>query len=236
MSALLAHQGHHVVTMARSTGVDLTTGSGLDAALEGADAVIDVSNIDTINRAKSISFFTAAATNLAQAAERAGVSHIVLLSIVGVDRIPFGYYEGKLAQENALRAGTVPVTVLRATQFFEFAGTNLARVPGPVAFIPRMLTQPIASSEVADVLAELTTAPDAATTAGSTLELAGPEVHELVNLARRVSKARRMRKLVIPITLPGAAGRPMATGALLPEGDGYRRGAVTLGEWLAEVR
>lgn len=229
----LADTGHDAVVLARSTGVDLATGAGLDAALDGVDAVVDVTNIDTINRAKATEFFTAAAANLARASENAGVGHIVLLSIVGVDRIPFGYYEAKLAQERALQDGAVPVTVLRATQFHEFADQNLGRLVGPLAVIPRMRMRPVASSEVADELVQLaTTIQDAATE--PLVELAGPEQLELVDLARRVSKSRRMRKLVLPITLSGAAGRPMASGALLPTGD-HRTGSITFDDWLAST-
>src|SRR5690606_10511122 len=116
-------------------------------------------------------------------------SRLVLLSIVGVDRIPFGYYEGKLAQEHVARAGDVPVTVLRATQFHEFADQNLRRVAGPIALIPRMRMRPVASSEVADALVRLGVSAEDAPR--EIMELAGPEQLELVDLARRVSKARR---------------------------------------------
>src|SRR5690606_31297105 len=130
VSEKLAAAGHDVVILARSRAVDLATGEGLDAALTGVDTVTDVINIGTISRAKATEFFTATAQNLARAAKHARVKHVVLLSIVGVDRIPFGYYEAKLAQERALQAGAVPVTVLRATQFHEFADQNLGRVAG----------------------------------------------------------------------------------------------------------
>lgn len=231
--ARLRDAGHDVTSLSRREGVDLITGDGLDAALTGADTVIDCSNVDTLSKPKAVEFFTTVARNIGTAASKAGVSHIVVLSIVGVDRIPFGYYEGKFAQEQEYRRNGVPVTILRATQFFEFAETNLARVPGPFAVIPRMLSQPIASSEVTSVLIELATASAPKSAAESIVELAGPEQHQLVDLARRVSKARRMRKLVIPVTLPGAAGRPMATGALRPEGNDYRRGTITFDEWLS---
>lgn len=233
--ARLKDAGHDVTSLSRAEGVDLVTGDGLDAALAGAETVIDCSNIDTLSKPKAVEFFSAVARNVGAAASTAGVSRIVVLSIVGVDRIPFGYYEGKLAQEQEYRASGVPVTVLRATQFFEFAETNLARVPGPFALIPRMLTQAVASSEVTGALIELATTPEPKPAGESIVELAGPEQHQLVDLARRVAKARRMRKLVIPVSVPGAAGRPMATGALRPEGDAYRRGTITVAEWLSNA-
>lgn len=233
--ARLRDAGHEVASISRREGVNLLTGDGLDAALAGADAVIDCSNVDTLSKPKAVEFFSTVARNLGAAASTAGVSRIVVLSIVGVDRIPFGYYEGKFAQEQEYRGSGVPVTILRATQFFEFAETNLARVPGPFAPIPRMLTQAVASSEVAGLLIELATTPAPKPEDESIVELAGPEQHQLVDLARRVAKARGMRKLVIPVTLPGAAGRPMATGALRPEGDDYRKGTITFDEWLPAI-
>lgn len=229
----LSEAGVDAVSISRRDGVDLVSGEGLDDALVGVDTVIDVSNVNTIARAKAMGFFSAGAGNLATAAARAGVSRIIVLSIVGVDRIPFGYYEAKLAQEKTLRAGSVPVTVLRATQFHEFADQNLGRVSGPLAVIPRMRMRPVASSEVADELVRLALSPgDAA--AAELVELAGPEQLELVDLARRVSRARRLRKLVVPMRVPGAAGAPMASGALLPQGD-HVTGSLTFDDWLTQT-
>ncbi|MBX3094273.1 MAG: NAD(P)H-binding protein [Cryobacterium sp.] len=235
VAARLRDAGHDVASISRREGVNLLTGDGLDAALAGADAVIDCSNVDTLSRSKAVEFFSTVARNVGAAASTASVSRIVVLSIVGIDRIPFGYYEGKLAQEQEYRASGVPLTILRATQFFEFAETNLARVPGPFALIPRMLTQAVASSEVAGVLIDLATTPAPKPRGEAIVELAGPEQHQLVDLARRVARARRMRKLVIPVTLPGAASRPMATGALRPEGDDYLKGTITFTEWLSNT-
>src|SRR5690606_10768407 len=106
--AQLSGTEHVAVPLSRAHGVDLVTGRGLAEALADVDTVIDVSNVDTLSRAKAIEFFTTAACNLTAAASQAGVSRLILLSIVGVDRIPFGYYEGKLAQENVARASSVP--------------------------------------------------------------------------------------------------------------------------------
>lgn len=236
--ARMRDSGVEVVSLSRGEGVDLVTGEGLDTALVGVDTVVDVSNVATLSRAKAIEFFTTATGNLTAAAARAGVSQLIILSIVGVDRIPFGYYEGKLAQENAARASGVPTTILRATQFHEFAEQNLGRVPGPIALIPRMRVASVASSEVADELVRLATfaSPDAAASVDSIVEFAGPETLELVDLARRVARVRRMRTLVIPLTLPGAAGRPMASGALLPQGDDCRTGTITFTDWLSPTR
>ncbi len=148
--------GAEPVVIARSTGVDLTTGTGLEEALAGVDAVIDVSNIVTQSRRRATEFFEASTRHLLRAEERRGVGHHVLLSIVGIDRVGLGYYQAKLAQEEFVRHSEVPWTILRATQFHEFAAQMLG--DGPVALIPSMLSQPVAAQEVADELVRLATA------------------------------------------------------------------------------
>jgi uncharacterized protein YbjT (DUF2867 family) len=223
----LAVAGHEPVVLARSLGMDLTTGTGLDDALAGAAAVIDVSNVTTSKMAKSVAFFTAATEHLLAAGDRAGVRRHVALSIVGVDRVDFGYYEGKRRQEDLVLAAPVSSSVLRATQFHEFAGQILARSRGPLAVVPRMRVQPIAVLEVADALVALGTGQDV----GLAPELAGPEEHELVDLARRLLRARGRRRLVIPFRMPGPGGRAMAEGGLLPTAPGPR-GTQTFAQWL----
>lgn len=221
--------GHEPVVLARSRGIDVVTGDGLAGALEGVDAVVDVTNVTTLSRRAAVRFFAAASSRLARAAAEAGVRHVVTLSIVGVDRVGLGYYQAKLLQEKVALAGPVGATVQRATQFHEFVDQTLARVPGPLALTPRMRMQPVAAADVAGRLVELAEGPPR----GMAADLAGPEVHELVDLARTVSAARGLRRPVVPLRLPGATGRAMATGGLLPTGPGPR-GSVTFTAWLAE--
>lgn len=228
--AALEREGHTPVVIARSQGVDLVSGRGLGPALEGVTAVVDTSNVTTTSRRGSVEFFARATANLLDQATRAGVQHLVVLSIVGIDRVDFGYYEGKRRQEELVRAGSVPHTILRATQFHEFGQQLLDRMPGPVAVVPRMRSQPVAASEVADALVRLTTGP----ALGDAPELAGPEVHDMVDLVRRQVRHNGDRRLVVPARLPGAVGRAMAGGGLLPTGPGPR-GSVTFDEWLAGV-
>ncbi len=227
--AALTGAGHDPVVLTRSRGVDLTSGAGLAESLHGVDAVVDVSNVITASRRVSVAFFTSSTRTLLAAGRRAGVAHHVALSIVGVDRVRVGYYAGKVAQEELVLAGPVPATVLRATQFHEFTGRVLARVRGPLAVVPRMRIQPVAAREVADALAELAVSESA----GRRVDLAGPAERELVELARRLLQARRARRRVLAVRLPGAAGRGMAGGALLPAGPGPR-GRQSFEEWLAD--
>ena len=128
--------GHEVVVVTRSAGADLVTGDGLDAALAGVEAVIDATNVASSGKRASSEFFEATARTLMRTAAVAGVRHIVALSIIGIDRVPYGYYQGKLRQEEVLQESPVPVSILRAAQFHEFAGQYLATVPGPVVPAP----------------------------------------------------------------------------------------------------
>jgi len=218
--------GDTPVVLARSTGVDLTTGRGLDQALAGAAVVIDVSNITTTRRTKAVAFFEAATSHLLAAGQRAGVAHHIALSIVGVDRINFGYYIGKQRQEDLVLSRPVPATILRATQFHEFAAQMLAR-RGPVVLAPRMLSQPVAAREVARALVSLARAEPA----GIAPDLAGPQPETMPAMIRQLAKAQGSHRPILSVRLPGAAGKAMAQGALLPAGEAVR-GRLTFAEWL----
>lgn len=225
--AALKEAGHRPQVIARSTGVDLTTGRGLGQALDGVERVIDTSNITSISRSKAVAFFETAAKHLLRAEQAAGVSHHVVLSIVGIDRVDYGYYAGKRAQESAAEASGVPCSVLRATQFHEFAAQMLQR-GGPFAIAPRMRCQPVAAREVAQALVDLALgAPQ-----GLAPELAGPEERDMVQMVRQLHRARGGRRPVLPLKMPGKAGKSMLAGALLPTGPGPR-GKVTFDEWVA---
>ncbi|WP_424937664.1 MULTISPECIES: SDR family oxidoreductase [Bacteria] len=222
-----AERGHDVVPLSRRSGADVLTGAGLDAALAGADAVIDVTNITTLSAKKSTAFFTTATANLLAAEAAAGVGHHVALSIVGIDGIDALYYAGKLAQERAVAAGSVPFTIARATQFHEFAGQLLAAMAGPVAVLPRTLMRPVAAREVGAHLVSVAEggpvrrAPD----------LVGPRDEALIDLARRQLAFDGVRRRVLGLRLPGAYGKGLASGALRG-GPEAVQGAITFDEWL----
>jgi uncharacterized protein YbjT (DUF2867 family) len=226
----LRSAGHDPIVIARSTGADLLTGAGLDAALTGVDAVIDATNVKSTTKRGSASFFEATARTLARAAEAAGARHIVALSIIGIERVPYGYYQGKLRQEQVLRQSAVPVSVLRAAQFHEFAGQYLATMPGPVVLVPRWRAQPVSAREVGQALAAIAAADPVPMS-----ELAGPREEIMADMVRQVIRARGDRRAVVEVRVPGAAGKAMASGAGLPDRPGLR-GAQTFGDWLAEQR
>lgn len=226
----LRSAGHQPVILARAEGVDLIQNTGLDAALNGVEVVIDVADARTTSAKAARAFFGTATANLLTAAQRHGVRHHIVLSIVGVDRVGLGYYQGKLRQEELVQASAVPWTILRATQFHEFAGQILAQVPGPVAIIPKMRSQPIAVSEVAAHLCTLATGEPQQMAP----ELAGPRVESVADMARGLIRRRGQRRPVISLRLPGSAGKAMAGGALLPTQPGPR-GRQTYADWLAAL-
>ena len=228
--AAARERGDDVLLLARSEGVDLLSGEGLAARLAGVDAVVDTTNVASQRRAVAEEFFGTVSRHLLAAEEAAGVRHHVVLSIVGIDDVPTGYYQGKQVQERTVAAGGVPWTVLRATQFHEFAEQVLGFVRvGPFAFVPRMLSQPVSAREVGAHLVDLAHGP----ALGQAPELAGPERLQMVELARRVAARAGGRPRVVPVRLPGAAGRAMREGTLCPVADGPR-GVVTFDDWLRE--
>ncbi len=223
----LRGNGHEAVALARSTGVELVSGKGLAGALAGTDAVIDVSNIATTRGPVAAEFFEATARNLTRAGAEAGVRHVVALSIIGVDRVPFGYYRGKLRQEEVLAGSPVPVTILRAAQFHEFPVQYLARSSRGLVVVPKWRAQPVAAREVAAELAALATG-----TPAPMSELAGPREENMADLLRRVLAARGERRRVIELRIPGSGGKAMAAGGGLP-GPGARLGTQTFAGWLS---
>lgn len=228
-AAALERDGHEVVRISRSVGVDLMTGAGLDEALTGADAVVDAISAPPTDREKTTEYFGATTRNLLAAEHRAGVRHHVLLSIVGIHGIEGNaHYVGKREQERLVAEGPVPWTVVPATQFHDFA----AMVAGwtehdGVATIAPLLVQPIAPDDIAEVLAEVATGQPQ----GRYVDVAGPEPQDLVDMARRTLEARGRRVKLIP-TWDGVFGLSMAGNVLLPS-ENARIAATTFDDWLA---
>ncbi|MET0779934.1 MAG: SDR family oxidoreductase [Microbacterium sp.] len=226
--AAARERGHDVVVLTRGNGVDLVAGTGAADALDGTDAVIDVASVTTLDAGESVAFFEATTRTLLAAEVEAGVRHHVALSIVGIDRAPEGYYAGKVAQERLVENGDVPWTILRATQFHEFAAQVYERAKiGPFHVAPKMRTQPIAAREVGEHLVSRAEAEPA----GRTRDLAGPREESLVHMVRELARARGSRAWIPAIPLPGASGRAQRDGSLLPGPDALL-GRQTYAEWL----
>jgi uncharacterized protein YbjT (DUF2867 family) len=153
----LRSTGHDVVAASRSSGVDAVTGAGLTDALAGANVLVDVTNAPSSGAGSVMSFFTASATNLVEAARRSGVGHYVVLSIVGVDGLPDNdYFQAKVAQERIVAESAIPYSIVRATQFVEFTDQITASLTdGDVVRVPDALIQPIPADEVAAEIARV---------------------------------------------------------------------------------
>ncbi len=213
---LAQRSGHDVVALTRASGVDLMVASTLDGLLTGVNSLIDVSNSSKFTRRAATHFFTTATTNLTNEAERAHVGHYVSLSIVGIDRAStYGYYRAKLAQEKVVTQSAVPTSLVRATQFHEFASQILARVRvGPVAFVPHMKVQTVAARSVAELLIEIATNDPLP----EICEVAGPDIIDIVSNARDIAQ-RRDGPRVIALPVIGSFARSVNEGVLLPSSD-----------------
>lgn len=217
VSALSQAAGHEVIGISRSSGLDLLAPVGLNEALDGVDAVIDVTQSPSLDETSATAFFETVSTNLGRAAGQAGVQRTVVLSVIGADNSPdYGYYTAKVAHENATRKSAPGPVVLRATQFHEFAGQMLDwNRDGDITRIIDVPTQPVDSGEIARMLLELAAAQTAVDT-----ELAGPQVEQLVNQVQRLVIHRGANLTVEAI--PGPAS--MAVGSMLPGPSALIRG------------
>ncbi|GAA5151788.1 NAD(P)H-binding protein [Microbacterium pseudoresistens] len=221
--------GHEPVAISRRSGVDLLSGAGLTGVMQDASAVIDASATSSTSAKESIAFFTTVSRNLLTAEREAGVPHHVAISIIGAAGVDANYYAGKAAQERLLEAEPGGWSLLRTTQFHEFARQLVAHGRlGPLQAVPTMRSQPIAAAEVAAELVAIATGDPR----GIEPELAGPKEERMADLVRRYLAATGQRRPVIEVPIPGPWGRGMRDGSLLP-GAGARLGRQTFDEWLA---
>jgi uncharacterized protein YbjT (DUF2867 family) len=226
---VLGEHGHDVVPISRTHGVDVISGDGLDDALVGVESVVDAATGPSPEQQAATEFFVTSAENLQEAGRRAGVQRIVVVSIINTDRLEGGYSIAKVAHEQALLSGPVPVRVLRAAQFHEFVGQLVEwGTQGDVAYLPRMRTQLVAARTVAEALAELAADPDSAP--GPTLEIAGPREERLVEMARLLVAKRGQSLRAEEVSDPVDDDANMS-GVLLP-GPQARLAGPTFTEWL----
>jgi uncharacterized protein YbjT (DUF2867 family) len=228
---VLEAQGHDVVAMSRSTGVDVVTGDGLAEALAGVEAVVDAATGPSPEQEVATEFFTAAARNLQEAGERAGVRRIVVVSIIACDRFSGGYGAAKVAHEQAMLSGPIPVRVLRAAQFHEFVAQLVEwGRQGDVSLVPKMRTQLVAARTVAEALADLATGPEGPAT--PIPEVAGPREESLVDMATLLATRRGDPVRIEGVSDPADPDRDLyESGALLPGPNAVLAGP-TFEEWL----
>jgi uncharacterized protein YbjT (DUF2867 family) len=231
---VLEQQGHEVVAMSRSRGVDIVTGDGLAEALPGVESIIDVATGPSPDKDIATEFFTTAARNLQEAGERAGVRRIVVVSIIGIDRLSGGYSAAKLAHERASLAGPIPACVLRAAQFHEFVEQLMQwGRQGDVVYVPRMRTQLVAARTVAEALADLAVAPEPVHVAERPFpEIAGPREEDFVAVAKLLASRRGDTARIEGASNPDDPDSVLSeNGALLP-GPHATLAGPTFEEWL----
>jgi uncharacterized protein YbjT (DUF2867 family) len=230
LAAVLEAQGHEVVPMSRSTGVDVVVGDGLAEALAGVDCIVDAATGPSPEQEPATKFFETAALNMQQAGEAAGVQRIVVVSIIGCDRFSTGYNAAKVAHERATLSGPIPARVLRAAQFHEFVGQLVEwGTQGDVSYVARMRTQLIAARSVADELARL--AIEREFSPGAISEVAGPREESLVEMAKLLVARRADTVTIEPGSDPGDPDGLYEKGALLPGPEATLAGP-TFEEWL----
>lgn len=223
----LTEAGHDASGHSLSTGVDLLTGDGLADAVRGADVVVNTSNSPTFDEA-SVDFFRTSVTNLLAAARAAGVKHLVTLSIVGADKAPeLVYYQAKVLQEDLVKAGPIPYSIVRATQFMEFVAPTMQwTTDGDVVRLPSTPIQPISAAEVAAVVAEVA----AGAPLQGTRNIGGPDVFALDELGRITLDATGDHRHVV--TDPTAGLFALVKGDVLTTPEGADLAPTHYVDWL----
>jgi uncharacterized protein YbjT (DUF2867 family) len=227
--------GHGVVAISRAQGVDVITGNGLAAALDGVDAIIDTATGPSPEQQAATEFFTTAAGNLQQAGSRAGVPRMVVVSIIGTDKYTAGYGAAKMAHERAALAGPIPARILRAAQFHEFVAVLMTwGRQGDVVYLPNMRTQLVAARTVAEGLAALALAPaPRSAAAGAPIaEIAGPREEYLPAMAELLAARRGDPVKIEAVSNPADPDDALnSDGALLP-GPHATLAGPTFAQWL----
>ena len=229
--ARLREQGHEAVPASPDTGVNTLTGEGLAQVLTGAAVVIDVSNSPSFEDAAVLKFFETSTSNLLAAEAAAGVGHHVALSVVGSDRAPdSGYLRAKIAQEKLIRTSSIPYSIVRATQFFEF----LKRIAdeatdGNTVRIAPVLFQPIAAEDVAKAVARVAVSAPV----NGIVEIAGPQQFRFDEFIRLGLAARQDPRVVVADPHAQYFGTELGERTLVPGADA-RLGEIRFEEWLGK--
>jgi uncharacterized protein YbjT (DUF2867 family) len=234
---ILVERGHDVVPIARSAGVDVITGDGLEEALAGVETIIDTATGPSPDEESATEFFSTSARNLQRAGAQAGAERIVVVSIIGIDKFKHGYNAAKLAQERALLEGPLPVRIVRAAQFHEFVEPLVGwTISDGVARVPEMQTQLVAARVVAETLADA--AEETETENGKITEVAGPRAERLADVARALFASRgdstEVREARESVLVPAgdSDAKAYAEGAALPN-EGAKLAGPSFDEWLA---
>jgi uncharacterized protein YbjT (DUF2867 family) len=228
----LREQGHEAIAASPNSGVNTLTGEGLAEALKGASVVVDVSNAPSWEDAAVMNFFETSTRNLLAYEAAAGVGHHVALSVVGTERLlESGYFRAKIAQENLIKASSIPYSTVRATQFYEFVkGISDFSTRGNEVHLPSALIQPMAADDVASEVGRIATG----SPVNGIVEVGGPEQFRLDELIRRGLAARKDPRKVVADPQATYYGIKVTERALVPESNA-RLGKIRFDEWLAQA-
>jgi uncharacterized protein YbjT (DUF2867 family) len=227
----LRDNGQEVVAAAPSAGVNSLTGEGLADALKGASVVVDVTNSPSWEDAAVLKFFETSTRNLLAYGAAAGVRHHIALSVVGTERmLESGFFRAKLAQESLIKASSIPYSIIRATQFFEFVNkiADLS-MEGNTVRLPPVLFQPMAADDVAAAIAGFAIG----SPLNAMVEIGGPEQFHLDEAVRRDLAARKDPREVIADPRARYYGIEVSERTLVP-GEGARLGQTRFNDWLKQ--
>jgi uncharacterized protein YbjT (DUF2867 family) len=227
----LREHGHEAIPAAPNTGVNTLTGEGLAEVLKGASAVVDVSNSPSWEDAAVLNFFETSTHNLLTYGAAAGVRHHIALSVVGTDRLSeSGYFRAKIAQEKLIQESSIPYSIVRATQFFEFLKglADISMVADRV-HLPPVLFQPMAADDVASGVASVAVAQPV----NGMVEIGGPEQFRVDELVRRRLASLKDPREVIADSNARYSGAKITEKTLVP-GNDARLGHTTFENWLTQ--
>jgi len=229
--AKLGGHGHEAVAAAPNTGVNSLTGEGLAEAFAGASVVVDVTNSPSFEEAAVLEFFETSTRNLLEAEAAAGVGHHVALSIVGADRVPdSGYLRAKVAQEKLITGSSIPYSIVRATQFFEFVGRIADEATeGDTVRLPPVLFQPMAADDVAAAVGRVAVAEPL----NGVVEVGGPEAFRFDELVRHALTARQDPRTVVADPAAPYFGAVLSERSIVPD-EGARLAATSFDDWLRD--
>jgi uncharacterized protein YbjT (DUF2867 family) len=228
----LGEHGHDGVAADLSTGVNTLTGEGLAEALDGADVVVDVSNSPSFEDAPVLEFFQTSTRNILAAEQAAGVGHHVAMSVVGSDRLPgSGYLRAKVAQEMLIEASSIPYSIVRSTQFFEFVDSIAAdATDGDSVRVPAASIQPVAADDAAGAVCRIAVGRPA----GGIVEVAGPKPYRFDELIRYALSARNDPRHVVADPDARYFGTTLTNGSLLPS-EHAQLGETRFEDWLGAL-
>lgn len=228
----LREQGHEAIAASPNSGVNTLTGEGLSEALKSASVVVDVTNAPSWEDAAVMNFFDTSTRNLLAYEATAGVGHHVALSVVGTERLlESGYFRAKIAQENLIKASSIPYSIVRATQFYEFVkGIADFSTKGNEVHLPSALIQPMAADDVASAVGLVATG----SPVNEIVEVGGPEQFRLDELIRRGLAARKDQREVVTDPQATYYSIRVTERALVPANNA-RLGKIRFDEWLAQL-